>query len=401
MKKLLPKTLVALTLAGAGWLAHSQTALAYTGASVNIQDGKAGSMVDWAHGYIVILVNVTDSNLAATCFHPKTATPSSFTCAYGTDDLAFGLGAAPGTPDSMRAEITFVGNAGSANCDTAPVCSGPNGVPGSRPADILVTYTELPFGGSRALGTRNTNSGPLAINLAGLSVQPAGTELLLALLGAALLGGAVLLRGRRRMLRGVAPLALLGLLITGGGLAWAAAQNGVWVDTGFNEAENAGSTLKSGSFSLGSGQTQGSAVALSGSGSQWSLDGLTVAAVQGAAVQGDGKILLSAMHNRYIDVGWRKKISAQLSGGTLTLKGRTSNNVNPWSSDGSDIVVSGVTGTWETLAECNQSGAITGATTGILTLTGQADGRTYTLSASYTAGPGSTAQLDRVALQIQ
>lgn len=380
------------------WLAGGRPAAAYTGATINIQDGKAGSMVDWANGYILVLVNNTAGTIAATCFHPKAAAPSSLVCAYGTDDLGFGLGAAPAPTHGITALVTFVGNAGTADCDTAPVCSGPNGVPGSRPADIQVNYIELPFGTSRALGTHQTNSGPLAVDLLGFGAEGDRRGLLALMVGVLAAAGLVL--GRRR---GRGALAGLGVtLLVGGGLAFAASQAGVWVSTGIDGVGPGDQVVSGGLLDVGSGLTVGSSLGLGSNDGQWTVTGLTVTAVSGPSTMGAGKVMLSAKHHRSLDLGYRSRILAQVSGGSMVLKGRQSNKRLPWSGDGADLTVQDVAGTWETLTESSNNGQAIGGTEGILQLSGRtSDGRDLNLSATYTQTGNGMQQLGNVVVQIK
>lgn len=392
------RVLLLSVMALAMWLSQSRVAAAYTGATINVQDGKAGSMVDWANGYILVLVNNSTGTLAATCFHPKSAAPASFTCAYGTDDLGFGLGAAPVTPNSITALVTFVGNAGLADCDTAPVCSGPNGVPGSRPADIQVDYIELPFGTSRALGTRQTNSGPLAVDLLGFAAAGDRRGLMALLVGVLAAAGLVL--GRRR---GRGALAGLGVtLLVGGGLAFAASQAGVWVSTGIDGVSPGDQVVSGGLLDVGSGLTVGSSLGLGSNDGQWTVTDLTVTAVSGPSTVGAGKVMLSAKHGRSLDLGYRSHVVAQVSGGSMVLEGRQSNKRLPWSSDGADLTVQDVAGSWETLTKSSNNGQAIGGTEGILQLSGRtSDGRDLNLSATYTQTGNGMQQLGNVVLQIK
>lgn len=389
---------VTLTLSIAAWLGQAHSALAYTGATINVQDGKAGSMVDWAHGYILVLINNSTSTLAATCFHAKSAAPASFTCAYGTNDLGFPLGAAPVTPNSMTALVTFVGNAGSADCDTSPVCSGPNGSPGSRPADISVDYIELPFGSSRALGTVNTNSGPLSVKLLGFGADQGRMGSLALLL--ALMAGIGLVAARRR---GRSVLAGLGIaLLLGSGLALAAAQAGIWASAGIDGNGLGSQQVSQGTLDLGSGLTPGSSIALSSNDGQWQVTGLTVGSVSAPNTMGAGQVQLSAKHGRSLNLGHKLYVEASLSGGRLQLSGSDGASRLPWSSDGADLIVQNLSGTWETLTEASNNGVPTGATEGILRLSGNtADGRKLSLSASYVASGSGAQQLTQVVLQIE
>lgn len=399
-----------LALGLTAWLAVPRLSHAYTGVEVDVQDGKTGYMDPWAYGYNLVIINNTDSNIAATCFHSKSDTPATFSCTYGTDDLSFcgGTCTTPGPTDSMTMLITFVGG----SCDSAPVCSGPSGAPGSRPADISVDYIELPFSGLRDLGVRQTNSGPLAVSIASAGAAATDGASLARLLSALALASVVLVAVPRRRLRLAAAVGGTVLAVAAG--VWvvdAGALAGMWVDDSLDPA----SPLVGGTFTeqIGAGQPNavgnavGVASRLDGGLQQWAIAGLTVA----SHTSHSGDLIGGPRQNGRLKVvlPFKTKDVTTYAGGTLTLHPGSAAAPYPWS-DGGPVTVAVAEAVATTFTETDASGVPVvenGQTvrTTTLEITGTVDGRNVamTLVRSGDAGVAAgtaTDGLDLVLLEI-
>ncbi len=401
---------VGVGLALGAWLAVPHATHAYTGTEVDVQDGKTGYMDPWAYGYNLVLINNSDSNIAATCVHPKSAAPATFSCTYGTDDLGFcgGTCTTPGSTDSMTMLVTFVGAA----CDSSPVCSGPDGSPGSRPADIAVDYIELPFSGLRDLGVRQTNSGPLAVSIAGLAaVETDGAAWARVLAALSLAAVALATAPRRRIRLAAAAGGAFVAFAVGGWAADAGAVTGMWVDQGLD----AGSPLVGGTFTeqIGAGQPNavGNAVGvashLDGGVQQWSITGLTVAAF----APHTGDLIGGTRQNGRLRVvlPFKTKDVTTYAGGTLTLHPGPTGRPYPWS-DGAPVVVAVSKAVATTFTETDAAGVPLvkdgeTARTTTLEVTGVAGGKdvgmTLVLSGDAAkAGGAATDGLDVVLLEV-